>query len=119
MREGTLEEFIGATAKVFSPFDPEEAPLIGLKGSICFLQKWPIWSHQLLFLCRSFLEFVVCALTAPVTHQDQGLQNCIFFSPLQPLPFKTDQKIFGSRPCPNVFAFTGLMVVSQPLVAYD
>jgi len=40
-------------------------------------------------------------LTAPVTHQDQGLQKYVFlFSSATPVPFHGTQKIFGSRPCP-------------------
>jgi hypothetical protein len=72
-------------------------------------QQGTFWSHQPLSLCRIF--FGVCSvrlgtsrtdLTAPVTHQDQGLQPYLFvFSLCGPCPLLRTQKIFGSRPCPN------------------
>jgi len=43
----------------------------------------------------------VSVLTAPVTHQDQGLQKNESSSSATPVPQSGTQKIFGSRPCPN------------------
>jgi hypothetical protein len=88
-------------------------------------QQGTIWNHQPLSLCRSF--FGVCSvrlgtsrtdLTAPVTHQDRGLQPYLFvFSLCGPCPLLRTQKIFGSKPCP-IRLFTGRMVVNQPLMAH-
>jgi hypothetical protein len=81
-------------------------------------------SHQPLFLCRSFFGFYSVRLgtsrtdlTAPATHQALDLQKNEISSSATPVPHSGTQKIFGSRPCPNR-VLSGLMVISQPLVAH-
>jgi hypothetical protein len=86
LREGALLGLIGATTTAF---------LVSLlrmllpwrwKVRCLSYQQGTIWSHQPLSLCRSFFGFCSVRLgtsrtdlTAPVTHQDQGLQNYVFF----------------------------------------
>ena len=70
--------------------------------------------------CRNFYRFAVSAFTAPVTHQMKvswalwSHQSCAAARPdrsrsgatwllSRPFPLAADQKIFGSRPCPNDF----------------
>jgi len=64
------------------------------------------------------LGFLVSVLTAPVTHQDQGLQNYVFFFPLWPLPRFCGPRKSSVPGRVQFVSFTGLMVVSQPLVAH-
>lgn len=64
------------------------------------------------------------ALTAPVTHQVLDLQKNERSSSATPVPHSGTQKIFpacgrqGFQAVSNSFILTGLMVVSQPLVAH-
>ena len=62
------------------------------------------------------LGLSVSVLTAPVTHQDQGLQNKTRFS-LRPLSAFADPENLRFQAVSNSWV-TDRMVVSQPLVAH-
>jgi hypothetical protein len=65
-----------------------------------------------LSLCRSFFGFSVLALTAPVTHQDQDVQNCEPSPPLASLSASADPENLRFQAVSNSLFLTELMVVS-------
>jgi hypothetical protein len=90
LREWAAKWLVGAAAFLY------------LEVSGSFLPRMIFqWSHQPLSYAVVSLGFVMSALAAPVTHQDQGLQKNESSSSATPVPHSGTQKIFGSRPCPN------------------
>lgn len=63
------------------------------------------------------LRFLVSVLTAPVTHQVLDLQNNESSSPLRPLSAFADPENLRFQAVSNS-CLSGLVVVSQPLVAH-
>ena len=101
LREWAAKWLVGAAAHLIDSFAPEPIPPNALRKSpfLFLTQDDPYEVTNLSPFAVVSFGFAVSVLTAPVTHQDQGLQKNEVSS-ATPVPFHGTQKIFGSRPCP-------------------
>jgi len=113
LRERAAKWLVGAAAFLYDLFgsfrifssrsvsDAFHSPLAIWKSPVLSYQTWyPDGVTNLSPFAVVSLGFVMSASTAPVTHQDQDLQENESSSSATHVPHSGTQKIFGSRPCP-------------------